>query len=312
MEALKDVFVFWTGGWTSTFRLLQLSQEKGVCIHPVYCIDRDCPSRLHEMAVMQRILPKLRQKAKASILDIWSVDVDWIREHCANTAVREAWRVLKERYDIESQYEWLALLCAWRGIRAECCSARGDFVEKLVGTEGRFGKSRQQVELVFGNMTFPLLSLSTRDIQRCAVQQGWMDMLRQTWFCHTPVDGKPCGLCIPCTRAMRRGMRWRLPFAARIRYWKRFFVQNTAVGWSMARLKRGVRQLLRRAVLYALGADGHALTARRSCTAVVLLTGGGKCWNPGFTQRQDTALIWTIPGVLQKKSSGSNCMMLLP
>lgn len=43
---------------------------------------------------------------------------------------------------------------------------------------------------------------------------GYEDVMKNIWFCHTPIGGQPCGLCGPCHTKIDSGMEWLLPEAA--------------------------------------------------------------------------------------------------
>ena len=45
-----------------------------------------------------------------------------------------------------------------------------------------------------------------------------MDIMENIWFCHTPIDGKPCGLCNPCKTKMESNMEFLLPKKSQKRY----------------------------------------------------------------------------------------------
>ena len=47
--------LFWTGGWDSTFRLLQLVVEQGRLVQPYYIIDPNRLSLRHEIKAMSDI-----------------------------------------------------------------------------------------------------------------------------------------------------------------------------------------------------------------------------------------------------------------
>jgi 7-cyano-7-deazaguanine synthase len=42
--------------------------------------------------------------------------------------------------------------------------------------------------------------------------------MQNIWFCHTPIKGKPCGLCHPCDVKMESDMLFLLPEKAQKRY----------------------------------------------------------------------------------------------
>ena len=71
---------------------------------------------------------------------------------------------------------------------------------------------------MFGRLDFGMLDVSKAEAKRVAQESGWMPIMRRTWFCHAPVNGRPCGTCNPCKDAMVEGMRWRMPLSAQLRY----------------------------------------------------------------------------------------------
>jgi 7-cyano-7-deazaguanine synthase len=72
---------------------------------------------------------------------------------------------------------------------------------------------------LYGNLRFSMIWDYTKpdevDFYRT---EGYEDILNNTWFCFTPIDGKPCGTCHPCQAAIKDGMKWRFTKAALARY----------------------------------------------------------------------------------------------
>ena len=73
---------------------------------------------------------------------------------------------------------------------------------------------------LFGNFTIPLLDISKLDMKAFFLQHGYEDVMKATWFCHSPIDGKPCGKCNPCKGVVEEGMAERLDDEALVRYKK--------------------------------------------------------------------------------------------
>jgi NAD(P)-dependent dehydrogenase (short-subunit alcohol dehydrogenase family) len=44
----------------------------------------------------------------------------------------------------------------------------------------------------------------------------WHRLMDMTWFCHRPVNGKPCGACAPCVYTIEEGLAWRVPRSRRM------------------------------------------------------------------------------------------------
>ena len=230
------ISILWSGGWDSMFRLLELSQIEGLSICPIYIRDHGRPGMAHELAAMRSILPQVRGIARASVLDVDLYDRDAICRDFPNEGISAAYERLAEEFGLGYQYELFALLCEGLGIRAECAvedSPRSkakraiDAQCLLVPCESPCRRGRFRVvskgassdaATVLGRLDFGMLDVSKVEAKRMAQESGWMSVMRRTWFCHAPVNGKPCGTCNPCKDAMAEGMRWRMPLSSRLRY----------------------------------------------------------------------------------------------
>ena len=51
--------LLWTGGWDSTYRLLYLLLVDGTAVQPIYLVEYQRKSALHEVASMARIRERL-------------------------------------------------------------------------------------------------------------------------------------------------------------------------------------------------------------------------------------------------------------
>ena len=228
--------LLWTGGWDYTFRLLQLSQVEGLTIRPIYVRDHGRPSMAHELSAMCAILPQVRDIARARVLDVDLYDRGAIASCFPNDAISEAYGRLADEFELGYQYEMFALLCEGLDMRAECAvedSPRSkakraiDAQCQLVPCdEDPSGSGSLRVipkgessdaAIVFGRLDFGMLGVSKVEARRVSRKMGWMPIMRKTWFCHTPVNGRPCGLCNPCKDAWAEGMGWRLPPSAHLR-----------------------------------------------------------------------------------------------
>lgn len=174
---------------------------------------------------------------KAQLLDIKYYEVDWILQNCANPQITKAFKTLRNRYSIGNQYEWFTLLANYLGERLEVGVVHQYHgkVEDAIDAEGELtlvendilperycaiskSDNNNNVSLVFGNLLLPLIMLSKKDEERISIENGWIDIMKLSWFCHSPINGEPCGLCGPCEDAMNTGMEWRMPEAAKWRY----------------------------------------------------------------------------------------------
>jgi 7-cyano-7-deazaguanine synthase len=231
------VTLLWSGGWDGTFRLLQLA-ENDIKIQPIYVIDSERRSNANEIDAMHKIIKQISKNRmfKAEICDIVYYKVEWILENCQDNEISENFKYLREKYKIGAQYEWFSLLCKKLHTKMESSvvhqyhgkvedAIREEGILALIENDfldGRFHvlpkNGIKTVYTVFENIILPVINLSKEDEWNIAKEKGWMDIMELSWFCHSPINGKPCGLCGPCDDAMNTGMEWRMPKEAKNRY----------------------------------------------------------------------------------------------
>ena len=104
----NTIHLLWTGGWDSTFRLVELSFQD-VDIYPVYVIDPIRRSVDLEIKAMRDIIEALSSKpaTKAKIHDIIMVHRDDIPE---DARITEAYNKIYKKTNLGPQHEWLARL----------------------------------------------------------------------------------------------------------------------------------------------------------------------------------------------------------
>ena len=104
---------------------------------------------------------------------------------------------------------------------------------------------------LFGRFSFPLFHIDKVGMDREAEAEGWSEIMDMTWFCHTPVRGRPCGFCAPCVYTIKEGLARRVPPSRRA---LSFFYRRLALP-----LKDSVRRV--RAIRQE-GAEGRAIRRR--------------------------------------------------
>ncbi|ACF12202.1 hypothetical protein Cpar_1810 [Chlorobaculum parvum NCIB 8327] len=156
-------------------------------------------------------------------------------------AITEQYENIVKKYGrLGRQYEWLARYASWK-----------DLCEIEIGVEGASSYPRRPVyaqlekELVsqgdsfiigdtldddlfafFRNFSFPIINKPKFRLLQLAKDQGFYDLMLNTWFCHNPRNGKPCGKCLPCRQVMEESMGFRIPYSGRVRH---FFKKNFRV-----------------------------------------------------------------------------------
>jgi hypothetical protein len=229
----QPVNLLWTGGWDSTFRLLQLLLLRGRTVQPYYLIDSPRLSTGTELLTMARLKQRLfaeHPETRTLLLPTRFHDVFDVRPDAAITA---AFAHVHQRTFLGPQYETLARFCAQIGIRGEVCLVRGmgrgaTLLAKIASRMSADEDASYQVDEVHAGsdeytllrwFEFPTLGLGKPDMQTIARKEGFEALMHMTWFCHRPRRNfRPCGVCNPCLYTMRGGMASRFPFTSRLRY----------------------------------------------------------------------------------------------
>ena len=247
---VPSVDLLWTGGWDSTFRLLQLLLVHRVPVVPHYLQDPTRPSTQIELRTMARIGDRLREAYPHTRELLRPVHVASVADVAADPEFDAALREIRARLFIGSQYAWLPAYCRQNAIDGmELGVHVDDKVQALVRPfalefehPGGFRSVRvdpahaQSDEYrLFGGFSFPLFHVDKVGMGRQANAAGWGDIMDMTWFCHAPVRGRPCGFCAPCVYTIEEGLAHRVPASRRA---LSFFYRRLALP-----LKVGIRQV---------------------------------------------------------------------
>ena len=230
MPDSTPIDLLWTGGWDSTFRLLDLAVVREAEVQPWYIIDEERPSSGREVGAMLEIRAALAERnpeAAGRIRPTRYSERAAIATDATNEGRRER---LARQSHLGSQYAWLADFAASEELNALELSVHRDdsahvFLEPYVeaaetpqGTTYRLSANLPDPDLVlFEAFRFPLLPWTKPAMADHAAAHGFTDLMDLTWFCHAPKAGAPCGLCGPCGYTIDEGLRHRVPVQRRIK-----------------------------------------------------------------------------------------------
>ncbi|MBO7237790.1 MAG: hypothetical protein J6U96_00670 [Elusimicrobiaceae bacterium] len=231
MTDKKIVHIFWTGGWDSTYRIVELSRVP-VSIQPIYVADPSRRSQHLELRAMDLIMHLLEQKpeTKAVFLPIKQINLSSLSK---DPRVEEAWNFIFKTVSIGSQYKWLPVvakqypgieLCIEKpsGKRGGCTSTLHQFGKLIQNADGSqkldTASSAPQCSALFENVSFPILSLTEQDMLERIKTWGYEDVMKLIWFCNNPLNNHCCGFCTPCQQKMSKHMEFLLDETARRRY----------------------------------------------------------------------------------------------
>jgi hypothetical protein len=225
--------VLWTGGWDSTFRVLDLVLTHGRVVRPWYITDperRTTRRELHAMAEIRRLTAALDGPAAARILPLEE------RALCSvpdDPHLRAAAGEMRTRTELPAQYEWLAMFAraegivglelgvedragtpAFAGVAVGRCAAPAPDDWWFIEPDGTPADSFA----ILGSFRLPVLEMEKWEMEAIAHERGFADILEATWFCRWPtVLGRPCGFCVPCRGTRVGGLGRRVPAPTRTR-----------------------------------------------------------------------------------------------
>jgi 7-cyano-7-deazaguanine synthase len=219
------VNILWTGGFDSSYRMLQLSKYD-VTIQPYYLCDNRRSEQL-ELNAISAITSDIQMhpETKCTILPLISFKVKDIEP---DNEITEAFYRLQKLTGIGSQYDWLSRfaklcngleMCLERSESGRAYKCFREYGNMKKNTEGDITYCQVDIEKpdpdflkVFGLFRFPLplFELTKIEILEEYKKLGFAETINKTWFCHTPVKNKACGVCNPCKSVIKEGLAFRL------------------------------------------------------------------------------------------------------
>jgi hypothetical protein len=239
-----DVNLLWTGGWDSTFRLLDLVLVQERSVQPYYLVDPGRASAAMELKTKGNLREKLPADLVAPTI---CRDVTDVAE---NPAITERFERIRAWSALWPQYDWLTRFVAQEEVEGlELTIHRDDRLHAVL--EGHVEPAGDNFVLrsgvadpdlgIFRPFRFPLFEMTKLEMQTEAERHGFAELLEQTWFCHEPTArGEPCGDCMPCRFTRREGLGRRIPVSGHVRYYRRRVPR---------RIKQAPRKLLRKTPL---------------------------------------------------------------
>lgn len=204
----KHAYVFWTGGYDSTFLILK-RLSLGYYVQPVYIIDRNvdgCRGRQNraeeiraQIAIRRAIHNRWPYRLFPTIyVDALKIDRD-IADACK--------KIHADGYFTRdmNQYGYMAQCTRALGTIIETGSEKGaesvlsKVVEGKLNSQWLLRADAQPAHLhVFDRVRFPLNQTTKEDMLAMARAGGYDDILHLTTSCWYPRNGKPCARCHMC------------------------------------------------------------------------------------------------------------------
>lgn len=221
--------LYWTGGYDSTFRLCQLIIDKKQWVQPIYIssvIDNDEQKETRrfsvqqELETMKKIIETLRTKYPTETKRLFDPLV--IREKIKiSPEIERCMYILymqgKMRRPV-CQYGGLSQYSLVSGLQIETSVEKDPINSMMYNTiyphlkfsendtglvvgmvdENKIREEKDKCMLIFRNLKFGTINLTKKEMLEIAKENGYSDVLKMTWSCWYPENGKPCGKCIMC------------------------------------------------------------------------------------------------------------------
>jgi len=221
----KTTILFWSGGWDSTFRLLQLLLLERKKVKPYYIIDFDRKSANLEIKAMEKIKNHLFHKYPESRNLLLPTVYTKKEDITPDEEIFIAWRNIKNKRHIGAQYKWLASFCKEQKIKdIELCidkSTNKNNFDKTLTFHLTKNPVSENYQIIFHFFSLPLIHTSKKEIAKISNAHNWTSILEETWFCHRPFyiplyGLLPCGGCNPCLFTIEEGFGHKLPLFSRV------------------------------------------------------------------------------------------------
>ena len=225
--------LLWTGGWDSTYRLLNLLMVQHKVVQPYYVID----ATRYSVGAEIRARDKIKKSIFALKPETEELLLPTVYHELTDILPRpdlskKYWN-LRKKYFMGEQYEWLARFTEQFNLRDlemaihlddKVHSVLESNVEPVSENDGDSYRLKDGMDnddyAIFKNFKFPLFNWTKLEMERDADARGFGHIMEETWFCHQPhKKDTPCGICAPCSYTIEEGMKRRIPAQGRIKYY---------------------------------------------------------------------------------------------
>ena len=202
-----EVRIFWTAGLDSTFRVCWLTLVEGRTVQPIYIIDSDRKSWMVEIAKLRHISGLIRCHPNYIGL-LKPIIIYFSSDFSPDEETLRLYSNVSKVVHIGEQYLWLAQFCKvqdYTSPNVELCMTKHDpgvtDLQRILFEDMESGVvtlKDSDAGRLFSKFSFPLLGTTKIDMWSYGDRYGFGEVLERTWFCHSPLLGKPCGVCRPC------------------------------------------------------------------------------------------------------------------
>ncbi len=189
----NTVTLLWTGGWDSTFRLLQLLGDSDARVRPVYLVHESRDSAAYEIDAIRTIRTLIEEHMPGWADRLLPTEYEsYLRIAESHSHYWEKWRALNGNERVGSQYPVLASYAEHNKIdylelSIEATTGSAAILESIVEYRDTPAGSVPTLDTkkldsddpvrLFERFAFPLLEYTKLDMKGEARRRGWMPIL---------------------------------------------------------------------------------------------------------------------------------------
>lgn len=224
----QPLYILWTGGYDSTFRICQALIDERKIVQPIYISDiidnlpKNNNERRHSQKNEYKAMEKIRkeiyksfphtQKTFLPLIDIQKIYIDQNIKHHMN--------ILKKQRRVRRtvcQYGAIAQLCKninhnvsqpkyieisvekepHGSIMYNTIHKKVNCIQNKCYLKNNLEKNDQSLK-IFQYLVFPTLNYTKKNMLNISEKGGYKHIMKLTWSCWYPKNNKPCGRCIMC------------------------------------------------------------------------------------------------------------------
>lgn len=224
-------YVFWSGGWDSTYLVIALLLA-GWTVQPIYIVDHARKSCFFELNALDNLSVLVSERVpNGTLLPIRTFDRSEIKD---DKEILAAWKEINQRLgsgrQLGSEYLYLSAFARqfheeFPVIEMGLSKGNDDETGGPVAAMLKMGQmtpdqrvykwgSAEIVSTVLGNFEFPIINVTEKDMLAQVQAWNYGDIMQKTWFCTDPIQNLPCGICPACRRKIMNAMEFLLPAEA--------------------------------------------------------------------------------------------------
>ena len=224
----QPLYILWTGGYDSTFRICQALIDEKKIVQPIYISDiidnlpKNINERRHSQKNEYQAMEKIRkeiyksfpytQKTFLPLIDIKKINIDQnIQYHmnilkkqkrvrrstCQYGAIAQLCKNMNQNINTKKYIEISVEKEPHGSIMYNTIHKKVNCIQNKCYLKNNLAIEDQSLK-IFKYLIFSTLNYTKKDMLNISEKGGYKHIMQLTWSCWYPKNNKPCGRCIMC------------------------------------------------------------------------------------------------------------------